>query len=346
MLKRILISVYYLNQEVSSVAKRFTKNDILTIPNLLSFFRLLLIPVFVLLYIRDNHIAAVIVIAISGTTDIADGKIARSFNMVSDFGKIIDPIADKLTQAALIICLIAKYKWMIVLILFMAVKEGFMLLAGYLTLKFSDTVNSSKWYGKLSTVVLYAALMFLILFPNITYHFADALIALCGAVMLLSLIMYIRFYFTILAKIKIAVNQSVSFIKIWKIGLVVIWISVITAFVIHQDDISVSGILRFTPANPLSAAFIMLALYVLKSLSIVIFIGLLYIASGIAFSLPAAVTVNLLGIAVAVSIPYYIGKKIGKDAVNTIVTKHPKAEYVRKLRSGNDFFFSFIINVC
>ena len=88
----------------------FKKNQILTIPNLLSVVRLALIPVIVWLYsVEKNYYGAIGVIALSAATDIVDGWIARHFNMVSDFGKALDPLADKLTQAALLLCLLSKY---------------------------------------------------------------------------------------------------------------------------------------------------------------------------------------------------------------------------------------------
>ena len=91
----------------------FNKDQVLTIPNLLSVIRLALIPLIVWLYVgKQAYSAAVIVILISGATDIIDGAIARRFHMVSDLGKILDPIADKLTQGAVILCLAVKYRWM------------------------------------------------------------------------------------------------------------------------------------------------------------------------------------------------------------------------------------------
>ena len=82
------------------------KDQILTIPNLLSIIRLLMIPLIIWLYCEAQQYGlAVIVILLSGLTDIVDGFIARKYHMVSDFGKILDPAADKLTQAALILCL-------------------------------------------------------------------------------------------------------------------------------------------------------------------------------------------------------------------------------------------------
>ncbi len=88
----------------------FRKDQVLTIPNLLSVIRLALIPLIVWLYIgKQEYSAAVAVILISGATDIIDGFIARKFNMVSDLGKILDPVADKLTLATVILCLTVKY---------------------------------------------------------------------------------------------------------------------------------------------------------------------------------------------------------------------------------------------
>lgn len=171
------------------------KDQILTIPNLLSIVRLLLIPLIIWLYVvKQEYTWAVVIVLISGATDIVDGFIARHFNMVSDFGKILDPVADKLTQAALIICLTVKHKLMFVLIALFAVKEIIMGTMGFLAIKKKDSVNSAKWYGKANTVILYAVMAVLILFPGIPDALANALITICGAVMLISLALYIRFY--------------------------------------------------------------------------------------------------------------------------------------------------------
>ena len=171
------------------------KDQILTIPNFLSLVRLVLIPVIVWLYCeKQNYRGAVAVIVLSGLTDIADGIIARKFNMVSDFGKILDPIADKLTQAALIICLATRYKLMIPLIIEFALRELTMLILGYLAIKKKDKVNSSQWFGKLTTVLIYAVTSVLILFPNTPLWSANTMIILCAVTLLASFIMYARFY--------------------------------------------------------------------------------------------------------------------------------------------------------
>lgn len=173
----------------------FKKDQILTIPNLLSMIRLLMIPLIIWLYCdAQRHQAAAAVILLSGLTDVADGIIARKCNMVSDFGKILDPIADKLTQIALLLCLTAKYRLMIPLIIAFVLRELCMLVMGCITIRKYDSVNSSKWYGKLTTAVLYAVMMILILFPGIPDAAADGMIIACGLIMLVSFVMYVRFY--------------------------------------------------------------------------------------------------------------------------------------------------------
>jgi len=170
------------------------KEQILTIPNFLSLVRLALIPVIVWLYCeKQNYRGAVAVIVLSGLTDIADGIIARKFNMVSDFGKILDPIADKLTQAVLLICLTARYQMMLLLIVFFAFKELFTLYMGYLALK-ENTVFSAQWYGKLNTVTLYLVMIILILFPGIPSPAANCLILLGTGTSILAAALYARFY--------------------------------------------------------------------------------------------------------------------------------------------------------
>lgn len=85
--------------------------QILTIPNLLSVFRILLIPLIVWLYCgKQDYLLAAWVLLLSGVTDIADGFIARHFHMVSDLGKVLDPIADKLTQTVALVCLLTRFR--------------------------------------------------------------------------------------------------------------------------------------------------------------------------------------------------------------------------------------------
>ena len=183
------------------IKDKLKKDDILTIPNMLSFLRILLIPIMVACYTYyHNHVATVIVIALSAITDVLDGKIARKFNMISDFGKFIDPVADKLTQLFMIICLVFKYPKMGGLILLMVLKESFLFLISYITFKKTGIVNGSKWYGKITTFMLYAIMLALFLFPNIPLRIVDPLISLCYLFIFGSLIMYTRLFTTTLIK--------------------------------------------------------------------------------------------------------------------------------------------------
>ncbi len=322
--------------------KRLNKKNILTIPNLLSLIRILLIPFIIRLYCVDMaYTQAVMLIAVSALTDLMDGRIARRFNMVSDVGKILDPVADKLTQASLVICLISRYPQMWGLLALFAVKEGMMLLWGYLTLKHTDTVNSAKWYGKLSTVVLYAVMMTLMLLIHIPVSAANGLMLLCAGVMLLSLVMYARFYNAILRQSPAGGAYQKALRAIRTVFLALIWGAIIIACLTHLDAFSAEGIANFTPEDPWLAAVVMLALFALKSLSVVVYCGLLYGASGILFPLPVAIAVNMLGSLIMVSIPYLIGRRAGASAVEAIRIRYPRTERLYAQRQKNDFFFSF-----
>ena len=110
------------------------ENRVLTIPNLLSAFRLLLIPLFVWLYLQEKYFYTGLVLLISGITDISDGFIARRFHMVSNVGKVLDPVADKLTQISMLICLVTRYPLMLILVVIMIFKELFMSISGLLVI--------------------------------------------------------------------------------------------------------------------------------------------------------------------------------------------------------------------
>ena len=128
------------------------------VPNILTIVRFLLIPVIIVFAMKDNYVATIIVLTISGITDILDGYIARKFNFITDFGKLMDPLADKATQVTLL-AILAIQKiipfWIIAIVL---LKE-FCMIAGASFLYGKELVVSSKWYGKLSTVLFYIAIV-------------------------------------------------------------------------------------------------------------------------------------------------------------------------------------------
>jgi cardiolipin synthase len=128
------------------------------IPNILTIIRFLLIPIIVLYIFTGNYILAFVFFTISGLTDIADGFIARKFNFVSNFGKLMDPLADKLNQIATLTSL-AMTKIIPIWILLIVLLKEFIMICGASFLYGKDVVVYSKWYGKLATVLFYIAIV-------------------------------------------------------------------------------------------------------------------------------------------------------------------------------------------
>lgn len=165
----------------------------LTIPNLLSLFRLCLIPVFMWLYcVEKNYLWTGIVLIISGLTDTVDGIIARKFNMISDLGKVLDPIADKVTQAAMLFCLLTRFPLMIAPLALMVVKEFFMGVTGLMVIQKTGKVFGADWHGKVNTWLLYAMMILHVFWYNIPDIVSKVLIGICVVMMLISLVLYGR----------------------------------------------------------------------------------------------------------------------------------------------------------
>ena len=174
------------------------RQEAFSIPNLLSYFRLLLIPLFIQLYIRGDFTEALITLAASGLSDIIDGRIARKYNMVTDLGKVLDPVADKLTQCAMMICVATRYPAMWWLLGIHVVKELIMIVVGYYVLKKTDTVNSAIWCGKLCTGVIYAVMMSHVILRDIPQSVSAASAAVCAGLIVLSLVVYTARYVRLL----------------------------------------------------------------------------------------------------------------------------------------------------
>lgn len=169
-----------------------------SIPNILSYFRLLLIPLFIVLYVQEDFTEALITLAASGLSDILDGRIARKYDMVTDLGKVLDPVADKLTQCAMMICVAMRYPAMWWLLGLHVVKETVMLIMGWYVLKRTDTVNSAIWAGKLCTGVIYAVMMLHVILPHLPQPVSVGCTIVCAGLIVLSLIVYTARYVKIL----------------------------------------------------------------------------------------------------------------------------------------------------
>lgn len=163
----------------------------LTVPNLLSFSRILMIPWFIRVYMYHNNcLGAAMILLLSGFTDIIDGAIARRFNMVSNLGKALDPVADKLTQIAILFCLLTRFPHMWAMTITLCVKELFIMITSLVSIHRTDEVPQADWHGKLTTAAIYAAMITHLLFPGILGTLSDILICVCVCLILISGILY------------------------------------------------------------------------------------------------------------------------------------------------------------
>ncbi len=176
------------------LCRRLCRGGILTLPNALTLLRLLLIPFFVHFFLTPDRLpAACAVLCLSALTDVLDGSIARRFHMVSDLGKFLDPLADKLTQAALLLCLSRTHRELLFLLGLFLIKECAMLSFALLTLRITDRVEGALWHGKLNTALLELSLLLLLL-PGFPSALFPVLLGVCSTSMLLSLFLYTRFF--------------------------------------------------------------------------------------------------------------------------------------------------------
>lgn len=181
------------------------------IPNVLTIFRFILIPFIVLNLANDKYLVAFVIFTVSGLTDILDGFIARKFNFITNFGKLIDPLADKCTQIITLATLALKNiipMWIIIIVI---LKE-FIMVAGASFLYGKELVVSSKWYGKLATVLFYIAIVCSLFIKefNFTFDFSLYIYYLALISTIFSLLMYIKAFYVqgYLKKESLKINEQ------------------------------------------------------------------------------------------------------------------------------------------
>lgn len=185
---------------MTALEKDWKKN--LTVPNFISFIRILLIGPFVYCFLNEKYIWSVIIVAASGISDMLDGMIARKFNQISELGKLLDPLADKLTLVAIIICVGILIPQIIPLVTVLVAKDLLMLLGGAYLLKRGIKPPAAKWYGKISTVIFYISIV-IIVCGKAFLGYENSLLTVClltittGA-MLFSLVSYFKVFLTLL----------------------------------------------------------------------------------------------------------------------------------------------------
>ena len=209
------------------------KRDYFNLPNMMGYFRILMLPVFMIFYLKVEkmgdkyYFIALIALLLSILSDLFDGKVARKFNMVTDWGKMLDPIADKLTQGVLAITLgiritarIGQPLMWIFLGIFL-VKEVYQGLMGLYIIKKKNFVQAAKWFGKFSTGGVDMTFFALLLFPTIPEHVVKILCWMIILVIIYAFICYILYHIGILhdkptwaQQIKIHIGMGAVFILI------------------------------------------------------------------------------------------------------------------------------------
>ncbi len=143
-----------------------------TIPNWISFARIVMVPIFAVLFLNDEIVWSVVVLALSGFSDFIDGKIARKFNQISDLGKVLDPVADKLTQMTIALLLylrfsasadslVKTFSWIFLIFI---IKEFVMVLFGAIMIAVNLRPVAAEFYGKAATMVFYVVMILLFAF--------------------------------------------------------------------------------------------------------------------------------------------------------------------------------------
>ncbi len=166
------------------------------IPNILTILRFIFIPIILYSIFTGNYALGIVFFTISGITDVLDGFIARRFNLVSNFGKLMDPLADKLTQICVLASLV-KVNIIPFWILVIVIMKELLMIVGASFLYGKDVVVYSKWYGKLATVLFYLAIVISLITKQLGLtgfwgNFDLAIYCIALVCTVFSLIMYVK----------------------------------------------------------------------------------------------------------------------------------------------------------
>ncbi len=170
----------------------------MNVPNMLSIIRLCLVPVFVLMFfsgVPSAEIWAAVVYAAATLTDFLDGFIARRCGLITNLGKVLDPLGDKMFLFAVLSCITIKGIIPVWVLLIFVCKELCMGVGGLLIHRRAKVeIPPSNYFGKTATVLFFIICVVLIVFPNVPHTAALAMICVCLAVSLLAFVTYIKSY--------------------------------------------------------------------------------------------------------------------------------------------------------
>ncbi len=185
--------------------KKIMKNQNWTIPNLLSVLRILVIAPFAYFFLNDQLLWAVVMLAFSGLSDLFDGMIARKFNQITELGKMLDPLADKLTQGTIAICLAVKHPLLIPILAIFVLKELGMLIGGCILLKKKKRPCAAKWYGKVATFLFYISAVVIVMMQGVFHLYtttatiiAYVLLGITAAFMIYAMVRYFQIFLQLL----------------------------------------------------------------------------------------------------------------------------------------------------
>ena len=190
--------------------KNIRLKDFKTIPNLLSLLRIALIIPFVIFFLRGNYIASALMIIVSGISDALDGFTARKLNQITELGKMLDPLADKLTLIAIMICIVILFPIVMPVVIILIVKDIIMMIGASVLLKSDIKPPAARWYGKIGTVLFYFSVT-LIVFLKAAFNYDNSvlsivLLGVTAAMMIFALIKY----FLIFIKLKNSTNTDIK----------------------------------------------------------------------------------------------------------------------------------------
>lgn len=175
------------------------KQDIFNIPNMLSLLRIALIPVYMYIYLHattpGEYLLSGTILAVSCLTDMIDGKIARHFHMITPVGKLLDPIADKLTQLVLTISLSLRYPMMRTVLVLFLVKEVFQSVAALIHYRNGKALDGALPSGKVCTAVLFSSMIILVVFPSLDLRIVGTLVSLDSLFLMITFVQYVFAFF-------------------------------------------------------------------------------------------------------------------------------------------------------
>lgn len=184
----------------------------LTIPNFLSLVRILVIPTMVMYFLEENYAMAGVMLLISGISDMFDGILARKLNQVTQLGKMLDPVADKLTLIAVVICINILYPTILPFVIVLFAKEISMLCGGLILIKKKIKPPAAEWYGKTATVIFYVSVISIVLIKAIWHITNDMVVYILFSIttlsMLFALVKYAIIFFDLIKQNKNSKNEK------------------------------------------------------------------------------------------------------------------------------------------